>query len=136
MATFWMSYFNYFLRFIKKNKVCHQMQRENLYNLHSTASFTVVVFVLKMTLSPVFMSSIIGKERIDSSLWIIFVNLTWHNFETRNLHAFNLNKDLTNFEYNNRFNPNFQLGNLWNTATSNVSFTSSIPHHIQYLGLY
>jgi len=47
MAAFCISNFNHLIRFIKK-KIYHKMQREKLYNLHRTANFAVVLFVVKI----------------------------------------------------------------------------------------
>ena len=49
---------------------------------------------------------------------------------TRTVHAFKLNSDLTNFEYDQRFNPNFQ-------TQQSLTFHSlkAFPHHAQYIRL-
>lgn len=55
---------------------------------------------------------------------------------TRTVHVFKLNEDLTDFTYDNRFNPNFQFDNLPNRQ-QRPTFHSlrAYPHHAQYLKL-
>ncbi|CAF1272156.1 unnamed protein product [Adineta steineri] len=52
---------------------------------------------------------------------------------TRTVHAFKLNKDLTKFEYDHKFNPNFQLDD----SEQRLTFHSlhAFPHHAQYIRL-
>ncbi|CAF1285174.1 unnamed protein product [Adineta steineri] len=52
---------------------------------------------------------------------------------TRTVHAFKLNKDLTKFEYDHKFNPNFQFKD----SEQRLTFHSlhAFPHHAQYIRL-
>ncbi|CAF1125634.1 unnamed protein product [Adineta steineri] len=54
---------------------------------------------------------------------------------TRTVHAFKLNKDLTNFTYDHRFNPNFQFDTLSKKKYSTFHSLNAYPHHAQYLKL-
>ena len=54
---------------------------------------------------------------------------------TRTVHAFKLNKDLTSFEYDHKFNPNFQYDRLSKHPRPTFHSLRSYPHHVQYLKL-
>ncbi|CAF1147489.1 unnamed protein product [Rotaria sp. Silwood1] len=54
---------------------------------------------------------------------------------TRTVHAFKLNKDLTDFEYDHKFNPNFQLGHSPKKQRLTFHSLQAYPHHVQYLKL-
>ena len=51
----------------------------------------------------------------------------------RTVHAFKLNKDLTDFTYDNRFNPNFQFDSQSNRQRQTFHSLQAYPHHAQYL---
>ncbi|CAF3373074.1 unnamed protein product [Rotaria socialis] len=54
---------------------------------------------------------------------------------TRTVHAFKLNKKLTNFEYASRFNPNFQFDSPSAPVRSTLYSLKAYPHHSQYIKL-
>ncbi|CAF0826537.1 unnamed protein product [Rotaria sp. Silwood1] len=54
---------------------------------------------------------------------------------TRTAHAFKLNNDSTDFEYDHRFNPNFQLNDLPGKQRLTFHSLQAYPHHLQYLKL-
>ncbi|CAF2886112.1 unnamed protein product [Rotaria sp. Silwood2] len=54
---------------------------------------------------------------------------------TRTVHAFKLNKDLTDFEYDHKFNPNFQLDHSRKRQRRTFHSLQAYPHHAQYLKL-
>ncbi|KAJ6636613.1 hypothetical protein Bhyg_15204 [Pseudolycoriella hygida] len=52
---------------------------------------------------------------------------------TRSVHAFKLNKDLTNFSYDHRFNPNFDFNKISYDRRQTFYSLRAYPHHGQYL---
>ncbi|CAF1174544.1 unnamed protein product [Rotaria sordida] len=54
---------------------------------------------------------------------------------TRTLHAFKLNKDFTDFEYDHKFNPNFQFNGPPKKQRPTFHSLQAYPHHVQYLKL-
>jgi selenium-binding protein 1 len=50
---------------------------------------------------------------------------------TRTVHAFKLNEQLTDFQYDKRFNPNFQF----NVQNETFHSLKAFPHHAQYIRL-
>ena len=54
---------------------------------------------------------------------------------TRTVHAFKLNKDLTDFEYDYKFNPNFEHDSSSTNQRATFHSLRSYPHHVQYLKL-
>lgn len=52
---------------------------------------------------------------------------------TRSLHAFKLNKDLTDFRYDHKFNPNFRFDDEPSRGPKTFNSLKAYPHHAQYL---
>lgn len=52
---------------------------------------------------------------------------------TRSVHAFKLNKHLTNFTYDHRFNPNFEFNRVSYDHRQTFHSLQAYPHHAQYL---
>lgn len=51
---------------------------------------------------------------------------------TRSVHAFKLNKYLTDFKYDERFNPNFEFGSISYDQRETFHSLKAYPHHAQY----
>ena len=54
---------------------------------------------------------------------------------TRTVHAFKLNEDLTDFTYDEQFNPNFNFDTSSNKQRPTFHSLQAYPHHAQYLKL-
>ncbi|XP_037031124.1 uncharacterized protein LOC119070731 [Bradysia coprophila] len=54
---------------------------------------------------------------------------------TRSVHAFKLNKDLTDFTYDQRFNPNCEFHQICYDHRQTFDSLQGYPHHAQYLRL-
>lgn len=52
---------------------------------------------------------------------------------TRSVHAFKLNRDLTSFAYDHRFNPNFECDRMPYDHRMTLGSLQAYPHHAQYL---
>lgn len=52
---------------------------------------------------------------------------------TRTVHAFKFNKEMTNFTYDHKFNPNFEFDNDFSQKTFHS--LKAFPHHVQYFKL-
>lgn len=52
---------------------------------------------------------------------------------TRSVHAFMLNKDLTSFTYDHRFNPNYEYSRIPYDYRQTFHSLQAYPHHAQYL---
>ena len=54
---------------------------------------------------------------------------------TRTVHAFKLNNQLTDFQYDKKFNPNFQFNSQNNQQQETFHSLKAYPHHVQYIRL-
>lgn len=55
---------------------------------------------------------------------------------TRSVYAFKFNEDFTDFEYDHKFNPNFQSQDSQTQKSLTFHSLKAFPHHDQYIRLH